>query len=253
MTTPELLRLRIGECVQNPRSNTVWEIEDVFLDEDPKSKFFQQQCYLMKSKSGTSVCPKDQIHTPLWTFKPKDSKKFISFFDYLMLRRKEELEEKGELMSVSVECPLCSKEVHFDGVGFGPICPNCDYLIMISVCKGCSTLLDETDYKCPSCGKLAADGVSEEVLRKHRQKRCEVCDTSAVLNVCGNCGTVRYCSIQCQKSDWNSHKTRCHEPETEELRAIPFVELFVTKRGIQRNLGAAMGVPPTKNKKALQK
>eukprot|EP01130_Rhizamoeba_saxonica_P003838 TRINITY_DN1591_c0_g1_i1.p1 TRINITY_DN1591_c0_g1~~TRINITY_DN1591_c0_g1_i1.p1 ORF type:complete len:171 (+),score=26.15 TRINITY_DN1591_c0_g1_i1:45-515(+) len=38
---------------------------------------------------------------------------------------------------------------------------------------------------------------------------CEKCDKSRDLNACGNCESVFYCSVACQKSDWRHHKPLC--------------------------------------------
>lgn len=29
------------------------------------------------------------------------------------------------------------------------------------------------------------------------------------IKVCGNCKKVRYCSVGCQKKDWENHKSKC--------------------------------------------
>ena len=43
--------------------------------------------------------------------------------------------------------------------------------------------------------------------------KCTTCgiagDASIPLNRCGRCGTAAYCSVECQKKDWNVHKWVC--------------------------------------------
>ena len=48
---------------------------------------------------------------------------------------------------------------------------------------------------CNACSKLEAS--SEEPLKR-----------------CGRCQDVRYCSTDCQKSDWPSHKSNCKKPDS---------------------------------------
>lgn len=44
-------------------------------------------------------------------------------------------------------------------------------------------------------------------------KGCQKCGSTprAALQVCGRCKNVRYCSSVCQKEDWKSHKSHCHQ------------------------------------------
>ncbi|KAJ7280376.1 ankyrin repeat-containing domain protein [Mycena rebaudengoi] len=42
------------------------------------------------------------------------------------------------------------------------------------------------------------------------EKSCDACGISAsALKNCGRCGVARYCSPECQKKDWPSHKPTC--------------------------------------------
>jgi hypothetical protein len=45
----------------------------------------------------------------------------------------------------------------------------------------------------------------------HTQKNCAQCSRPQAKNKCGNCKRVRYCSRQCQKKDWPSHKQDCRK------------------------------------------
>ena len=38
---------------------------------------------------------------------------------------------------------------------------------------------------------------------------CNKCHKIKKTNRCSNCKSVYYCSVQCQKNDWTSHKYAC--------------------------------------------
>ncbi len=38
---------------------------------------------------------------------------------------------------------------------------------------------------------------------------CHTCQKLAKKHLCGRCGSTSYCSIECQKTDWKSHKNIC--------------------------------------------
>lgn len=40
-------------------------------------------------------------------------------------------------------------------------------------------------------------------------QRCSVCAFTPSLKVCARCGVSRYCSRECQRKAWSSHKTLC--------------------------------------------
>ena len=51
---------------------------------------------------------------------------------------------------------------------------------------------------------------SSEVKNDKPLKACQKCgDTAKALTVCRGCRKVRYCSRECQKADWQSHKVHC--------------------------------------------
>lgn len=50
----------------------------------------------------------------------------------------------------------------------------------------------------------------EKELEKELEKiECGFCKLITKTKRCGKCKTMRYCSIDCQKSDWNNHKEEC--------------------------------------------
>jgi hypothetical protein len=53
---------------------------------------------------------------------------------------------------------------------------------------------------------------SEEKKRKKRkiERTCPVCNVKELnLKKCGNCLKIYYCSLECQKKDWQRHKIEC--------------------------------------------
>lgn len=45
---------------------------------------------------------------------------------------------------------------------------------------------------------------------KEKEKKCHVCGENA-KNVCSMCKGRRYCSSECQNSNWKEHKTECFD------------------------------------------
>ena len=58
-----------------------------------------------------------------------------------------------------------------------------------------------------------------EQIRKHLPKKSNICDMcwclKSATNKCSACSKVFYCSKQCQKYDWNSHKAKCVKKKKE--------------------------------------
>lgn len=55
---------------------------------------------------------------------------------------------------------------------------------------------------------LFAVSYLEAVGRDSESKRCFLCRKRA-KSLCSACHMVRYCSVECQRKDWKSHKRRC--------------------------------------------
>lgn len=54
--------------------------------------------------------------------------------------------------------------------------------------------------------------------------KCCRCDNKTGLRLCSSCGEQIYCSPECQKEDWNSHKHQCKQTERIDLGKIwPFL------------------------------
>jgi hypothetical protein len=48
------------------------------------------------------------------------------------------------------------------------------------------------------------------ILEKKLEKiECSFCKLITKTKRCGKCKTMRYCSIDCQKGDWDNHKEEC--------------------------------------------
>ena len=58
------------------------------------------------------------------------------------------------------------------------------------------------------------------------QSTCVACSSTDTLKKCGRCKAVSYCSPQCQKTDWKSHKMTCRSSADplSLLLAIPDLE-----------------------------
>jgi len=52
------------------------------------------------------------------------------------------------------------------------------------------------------------------------------CDNNGKLWMCSGCKVAYYCSIECQKSDWKSHK---HECKSEEFKSFQQLQQFLQK------------------------
>ena len=55
-------------------------------------------------------------------------------------------------------------------------------------------------------------------------QKCHRCGVIGSLSACGNCKLVAYCSKECQRSDWKSHKLQCQR----------FLQLKNSARGFAR-------------------
>ncbi|KAJ3502101.1 hypothetical protein NLJ89_g9040 [Agrocybe chaxingu] len=54
--------------------------------------------------------------------------------------------------------------------------------------------------------------------------KCAVCAKTQGLKWCVSCGEILYCSVECQKKDWKSHKSKCGQTDRIDLTAYyPFI------------------------------
>jgi len=54
----------------------------------------------------------------------------------------------------------------------------------------------------------------EPIIRAEADRRCSVCRKKgrSKLKKCKTCQVERYCSVECQSSDWGSHRSQCRPP-----------------------------------------
>jgi len=52
-------------------------------------------------------------------------------------------------------------------------------------------------------------------------RKCANCGATEATKLCGRCKRQRYCSVECQKSDWKEHKLRCQPPTSLILKPLP--------------------------------
>jgi hypothetical protein len=61
--------------------------------------------------------------------------------------------------------------------------------------------------------------ISQEERQERREKKAKqvTCDTCkkrssyTKMKKCSRCRNATYCSVECQKQDWNRHKTECQK------------------------------------------
>ncbi|KAJ3484461.1 hypothetical protein NLI96_g5628 [Meripilus lineatus] len=88
------------------------------------------------------------------------------------------------------------------------------------------------------------------------EKKCNSCGKEGVsLKQCGKCHSARYCSVECQRSHWRTHKKTC-KPFTEEntVTLKPFYHAGAQIMSTSDTIRNLMGIPtdpvPPKNKRA---
>lgn len=52
----------------------------------------------------------------------------------------------------------------------------------------------------------------EKIENVNRNRACFVCQKNSSLR-CSKCKKIYYCSVECQKQDWHSHKLICRPEE----------------------------------------
>ena len=78
----------------------------------------------------------------------------------------------------------------------------------------------EGDYR--QCVTLIEQYTSRRAARSDTETECKHCalgDSATKLWLCSGCSSVRYCSVECQRKDWKSHKKECkaHARKDEEV------------------------------------
>jgi hypothetical protein len=87
-------------------------------------------------------------------------------------------------------------------------CCNKAASLTCSQCKSaqyCGQACQKKDWKYhkPSCLKI-----KEQKLKELKEINCEVCGKPSSKS-CSRCKKANYCSIECQKANWNEHKVTC--------------------------------------------
>lgn len=130
----------------------------------------------------------------------------------LMIRRAKEMNIKKEYLICTPIPQYKSQRDNFDIFKVMPLKFNPKFND-ICYCKNCDVNLNvdlgNNVFHCVRC--------SMSFCSKHSQNhKCygicgnPQCDVYNNLKVCGTCKKVRYCSINCQKIDWQDHKKEFH-------------------------------------------
>lgn len=85
--------------------------------------------------------------------------------------------------------------------------PTSDFLKLKDAKNGCTSTLAKF-----ICKRLPCFCLEKLYRRKPRTGVCENCGgrrRASQLMVCSGCNYVQYCSVQCQRVDWPSHKKCC--------------------------------------------
>ncbi|KAJ4366583.1 hypothetical protein N0V85_009208 [Neurospora sp. IMI 360204] len=102
---------------------------------------------------------------------------------------------------VAISAPYCSPVV--ERVVFDPV------LARKIAEKGLEEALRKKEERCRCCGKG-----EEELVEELKARGGETAGkTAEVLRKCARCLKVRYCSAECQRRDWKTHRTECVESE----------------------------------------
>ncbi|EGO55135.1 hypothetical protein NEUTE1DRAFT_123641 [Neurospora tetrasperma FGSC 2508] len=102
---------------------------------------------------------------------------------------------------VAISAPYCSPAV--EKVVFDPV------LAKKIAERGLEEALRKKEERCRSCGKG-----EEELVEERKAKGGETAGkTAEVLRKCARCLKVKYCSAECQRRDWKTHRTECVESE----------------------------------------
>lgn len=120
--------------------------------------------------------------------------------DFCQFKRVEDIGSRSSVpQKCRARCMNCDKGVH-DGINKLSKCVNCKQVYYCSKeCqkfdwknhkKSCNILAEMTTVRCNKCNKSERDGVKK-------------------LSTCARCTQVYYCSRECQKTDWKSHKKCC--------------------------------------------
>lgn len=99
---------------------------------------------------------------------------------------------------IAISCITCRAKVA-DYVIWDETAPNENAMVTHKT-KDDFDVTDQYVYCSLECRQIGRSG-------KHHPHTCWVCQKPG--KACGNCEQIHYCSIECQKSDWDRHKVGC--------------------------------------------
>ena len=114
-------------------------------------------------------------------------------------------------------CGRCNATTRADDCGDGAALLKCGRCKIISYCStGCQRLHWKVHKA--ACLTRKEQEISRSVARATTVKDCYFCKRTKkagekAFSSCARCRAVRYCSSECQKKDWGTHKDACASRE----------------------------------------
>ena len=127
------------------------------------------------------------------------------------------MDREGDQNSEETDCSVCHK------VGKNQRCSKCQRVWYCS--KECQKKDWSSHKKTCKNKELKGDGFLAESKDADSTDKfkagtmygnCNFCNHRGALKSCGACKERHYCSKDCQKSDWSTHKFKCNKSDTKE-------------------------------------